>query len=73
MLKIEKLKCSLSGEGDCPDLRTKWMQSTIHSCLPGCGEVKEMVRDFIVEMMSEYRLEVGDMEDMDVGMETCAL
>ena len=33
----------------------------------------EMVRDFIVEMMSEYRLEVSDMEDMDVGKETCAL
>ena len=30
-----------------------------------------MVRDFIEEMMSEYRLD--DMEDMDVGMETCAL
>ena len=32
-----------------------------------------MVRDFIVEMMSETRLEVGDMEDMDVGIETCVL
>ena len=32
-----------------------------------------MLSDFIVEMMSEYRLEVGDMEDMDVGMEACAL
>ena len=32
-----------------------------------------MVRDFIVEMMSEYRLDVDDMEDMDVGKGTCAL
>ena len=32
-----------------------------------------MVRDFIVEMMSEYRLDVDDMEDMDVGKETCVL
>ena len=29
-----------------------------------------MMRDFIVEMMSEYRFEVGD---MDVGMESYAL
>ena len=42
------------------------MQSTIHSCLSGSDEVNEMVRDFIVGMMSEYRL------DVDVGMETCA-
>ena len=49
------------------------MQSTIHSCLSGCGEVIEMMRDYIVEMMSEYRLDDNDMEDMDVGMETCAL
>ena len=46
------------------------MQSTIHSCLSGCGKANGMVRDFIVEMMSEYRM---DMEDMDVGKETCAL
>ena len=32
-----------------------------------------MVRDFIVEKMSEYRLDMDDMEDMDVGMERCAL
>ncbi|KAF0138503.1 MAG: hypothetical protein FD143_3652 [Ignavibacteria bacterium] len=32
-----------------------------------------MVGEFIVEMMSEYRLDVEDMEDMDVGKETCAL
>ena len=32
-----------------------------------------MVSDYIVEMMSKYRLDVDDMEDMDVGMETCAL
>ena len=31
-----------------------------------------MVRDFIVEMMSEYRMDVDDMEDMELGMETCA-
>ena len=49
------------------------MQSTIHSCLSGCGEVNEMMRDFIVEMMSEYRLDVDYMEDMDVGKETFAL
>ena len=29
----------------------------------------EKVRDFILEMMSEYRLEVSD---MGVGKETCA-
>ena len=72
-MKIVKPNCSLSGEGDCPDLRTKWMQSTIHSCLSACGEGIGMVRDFIVEMMSEYRLDVSDMEDMDVGKETYAL
>ena len=32
-----------------------------------------MVRDFIVEIMSEYRLDVDHMEDMNVGMETCAM
>ena len=32
-----------------------------------------MERYFIVEMMSEYRLDVDDMEDMNVGMEICAL
>ena len=32
-----------------------------------------MMRDFIEEVISEYRLDVGDMEDMDVGMETRAL
>ena len=32
--------------------------------------MNEMVRDFIVEMMSEYRL---DVDGMDVGSETCAL
>ena len=31
-----------------------------------------MERDFIVEM-SEYRLDVDDMEDMDVGKDTYAL
>ena len=33
--------------------------------------MNEMMTDFKVEMMSEYRLD--DKEDMDVGMETCAL
>ena len=32
-----------------------------------------MVRDFIIEMMSEYRLDVNGMEDMDVRKETCGL
>ena len=36
------------------------------------NEVLEVMSDYIVEMMSEYRLDVGDMEDMVVGMETCA-
>ena len=36
------------------------------------NEVLEVMSDYIVEMC-EYRLDVGDMEDMVVGNETCAL
>ena len=49
------------------------MQSTIHSCLSGSGDGDEMLMDFLVEMMSEYRLNVNDIDDIDVGMETGAL
>ena len=35
--------------------------------------MNEMGTDFIEEMMSEYRWDEDDMEDLDVGMETCAL
>ena len=49
------------------------MQRKIHFCSSGSGEVIELGRDFLVEMMSEYRLDVEDMEDMDVGMEACGL
>ena len=37
------------------------------------NEVLEVMSDYIVEMMSEYRLDVADMEDIVVGRETCAL
>ena len=49
------------------------MQSTIHSCLSRCGEVIEMVRDFSSRDDDRMAFGLDYMEDMNVGMETCAL